>query len=187
MNRSEKSGKGQYNLQEQPSEQHYSQAPPSSANQPPQYHSTQVSLPTPQPFAPSAPMNSNFNGGYPQPTSPNPYSYANYPGAGYGLAQPPASVFTPPISTSGPLTTTQTQSLRASAAVIQCPYCNSIGLTLTEHQAGLLSWLICCVGTVTTMGLCCPCASCALCADFSTDVEHRCSTCGQLVHTYKRL
>lgn len=77
--------------------------------------------------------------------------------------------------------------LRTSPGIIQCPFCLVISKTITKHRTGLLSWLVCGLGTLSTGIVFAPCFSLALCADGLGDVEHRCGACKQVVFRYDRI
>ncbi|XP_035254412.1 lipopolysaccharide-induced tumor necrosis factor-alpha factor-like isoform X3 [Anguilla rostrata] len=66
----------------------------------------------------------------------------------------------------------------------QCPFCQTLVVSRTIPQPGLLTWLIC--GSLALVG-CWPCCLIPFCVDGCQDVEHRCSNCNNLLFVYKRL
>lgn len=74
--------------------------------------------------------------------------------------------------------------LREAPGQAMCPHCRQNVVTKTEHQAGLMTWLIC--GGLTIVG-CWLCCCIPFCVDSCKDVEHRCPNCNNMVHLYKRL
>ncbi len=75
--------------------------------------------------------------------------------------------------------------LTGDSAVVQCPYCGRTGPTIIEYKAGLLAYLSC-VG-LTALGCLCGCCLVPFCMASTRDVQHRCSSCRQILATYERL
>lgn len=75
--------------------------------------------------------------------------------------------------------------LQSDPAVVQCPYCGRSGPTITEHKSGLLAYLSC-VGCIA-LGCVCGCCLIPFFLDPTRDVQHRCSSCRQVLVTYERL
>lgn len=75
--------------------------------------------------------------------------------------------------------------LKSNSAVVHCPYCGRTGPTIIEYKSGLLAYLSC---TGLVLGGCvCGCCVIPFCLNFTRDVQHRCSSCRQLLSTYERL
>ncbi|KAJ8398733.1 hypothetical protein AAFF_G00419300 [Aldrovandia affinis] len=66
----------------------------------------------------------------------------------------------------------------------QCPHCQQLVLSRTNHKPGLLTWLI--VGSLFFVG-CWPCCCIPFCVNDCQDVEHRCPNCNNLIYVYNRI
>lgn len=75
--------------------------------------------------------------------------------------------------------------LKSDSSVVQCPYCGRTGGTIIEHKSGLLAYLSC-VG-LSLIGCIFGCCLIPFCMDSTRDVQHRCSSCRQVLSTYERL
>ncbi|XP_016896339.1 lipopolysaccharide-induced tumor necrosis factor-alpha factor homolog isoform X2 [Cynoglossus semilaevis] len=116
------------------------------------------------------------------------------PPPGYGPAPPLSGYAPPPNFAQGPspgttvptttVTYVVTPNLQDAPGQSLCPRCNRTVLTRTEHVSGLMAWLIC--GGLCLFG-CFPCACIPFCVDACKDVEHRCSSCNQVLYIYKRM
>uniref|UniRef100_A0A914D6V4 LITAF domain-containing protein n=1 Tax=Acrobeloides nanus TaxID=290746 RepID=A0A914D6V4_9BILA len=60
-------------------------------------------------------------------------------------------------------------------ARVLCPHCNVSVTTRIEHEAGTLTWLLCCFVCI-----------CVLCCDFTKDVNHYCPKCERRLGRYHR-
>uniref|UniRef100_A0A914C7I5 LITAF domain-containing protein n=1 Tax=Acrobeloides nanus TaxID=290746 RepID=A0A914C7I5_9BILA len=58
---------------------------------------------------------------------------------------------------------------------VLCPHCNVSVTTRIEHEAGTLTWLLCCFVCI-----------CVLCVDFTKDVNHYCPKCERRLGRYNR-
>ncbi|KAF7659423.1 hypothetical protein LDENG_00298290 [Lucifuga dentata] len=65
-----------------------------------------------------------------------------------------------------------------------CPHCEKTVVTETEYKAGLMTWIIC--SGLALIG-CIFCCCIPFFVDSCQDVEHRCPTCNNIIHIYKRL
>ena len=75
--------------------------------------------------------------------------------------------------------------LKSVSSVVQCPYCGRMGPTITEYVSGLMAWLGC-IG-LTAIGCVGGCCLIPFCVNSTRDVQHRCSSCRQILATYERL
>lgn len=75
--------------------------------------------------------------------------------------------------------------LRSDPGCVQCPYCGRTGPTIVEYKSGLLAY-ISCVG-LTAMGCICGCCLVPFVLRPTRDVQHRCSSCRQILVTYERI
>ena len=75
--------------------------------------------------------------------------------------------------------------LTSDSSVVQCPYCGRLGPTITEFKPGLITY----VSSVACIALGCFCGCCLIpfCLGPTRDVQHRCSSCRQVLATYERL
>lgn len=81
--------------------------------------------------------------------------------------------------------TTPKELLRSESGYVKCDLCGALGPSITEHKAGMLAHiaavLVCFSGC--SMG----CCFIPYCMDSCLDVDHRCSSCRQPLHRYRKI
>lgn len=74
--------------------------------------------------------------------------------------------------------------LNTESAMCYCAYCGRTGPTKIETKTGLLTWLSC--YTLTLGGCWLGCCLIPFFVDNFKDVQHRCSSCQQVLNTYEK-
>uniref|UniRef100_A0A914CFJ7 LITAF domain-containing protein n=1 Tax=Acrobeloides nanus TaxID=290746 RepID=A0A914CFJ7_9BILA len=95
-------------------------------------------------------------------------------------AQGPPPPYIPPPSSIpyAPTTTTVVVvplEFNSKPAKVMCPSCNMSITTRVEHEAGTMTWMLCCFVSIFV-----------LCCDFTKDVNHFCPICHRRLGTYRR-
>ncbi|CAN9505281.1 unnamed protein product [Ophioblennius macclurei] len=121
--------------------------------------------------------------GYPGGPPPGVYPQPNFSPSPSHYPVNPAAVHYAPIQTAPVTIVTQMMPLEDIPGQAVCPHCHQTVLTKIEHTAGFFAWIMCAV--LAVMG-CFLCVCIPLVTDCCKDVEHRCSSCNNLIYVYKR-
>uniref|UniRef100_A0A914C544 LITAF domain-containing protein n=1 Tax=Acrobeloides nanus TaxID=290746 RepID=A0A914C544_9BILA len=94
------------------------------------------------------------------------------------MTPPPEYKETPSSIPYAPTTTTVfvvPMEFNSKPSEVLCPHCNVPVMTRIEHEAGTLTWLLCCFVSIFV-----------LCCNFTKDVNHYCPICQRRLGRYNR-
>ncbi|XP_026787717.3 lipopolysaccharide-induced tumor necrosis factor-alpha factor homolog [Pangasianodon hypophthalmus] len=113
------------------------------------------------------------------------------------VVQPAPMIMQPELTVVQPTTVIQTQpalmvvnpvvvqsALTETPAPMMCTYCHQQIVTVTNPTTGLLVWTI--FGVLFLLGIW-PCCLIPFCVDSCKDVQHKCPSCGNVLHIYRRM